>query len=80
MEEVRDGSSEQVRAVPPPAGASRWEGTHACRAQALTRQGQFGAACKRKDRKSGQRRGQAWAERRSEEELEQSCECPKDAL
>lgn len=32
--------------------------------QALTRQGQFGAACKRKDRKSGQRRGQAWAERR----------------
>lgn len=64
----------------PPAGASRREGTHTCRAQALTRQGQFGAACKRKDRKSGQRRGQAWAERRSEEELEQSCECPKDAL
>lgn len=85
--EARDGGSEvgtrgreRGRAVPAPAGASRREEAHACRAWALTRQGKFGAACKRKDRKSGQRRGQAWAERSSEEELEQSCVCPKDTL
>lgn len=49
--EVRDGDREQGRTVPAPARASRWEGAHTCIAQALTRQGQFGAACKRKDRK-----------------------------
>lgn len=78
--EVGTRGSEWGRPVPAPAGASRREEAHACRAWALTRQGKFGAACKRKDRKSGQRRGQAWAERSGEEELEQSCVCPKDTL
>lgn len=78
-EETEDGDSEVGargsewgRAVPAPATASHREEAHACRARGLTREGQFGAACKRKDRKSGQRRGQAWAERKSEEELQQS--------
>lgn len=64
------------------ASGVRREASHACKAWALTRQGQVGAACKRKDRKSGQRRESAWPEKRSkgeEMELEKRRACPSGA-